>query len=108
MTDASSIPWHDVGSLTELPEGSGREVVVGERVIALFREGLSVYAIDGMCAHQGGPLAEGKLTDSVVTCPWHGWQYDVRTGRQQITPTICQAIFPVRVEGDRILVQVRE
>ena len=100
--------WHDVGSIAELPDEGGREVILAGRVLALFRVGADVYAVDGMCAHQGGPLAEGKLTGSIVTCPWHGWQYDVRTGRQQITPTICQATFPVRIEGDRILVAVDE
>lgn len=100
--------WHDVCSLAELPEGTGREVVVNGRILALFHVGTEVYAIDGMCSHQGGPLAEGKLAGSVVTCPWHGWQYDVRSGRQQITPSICQSTFPVRIEGDRILVEVGE
>jgi nitrite reductase/ring-hydroxylating ferredoxin subunit len=100
--------WHDVGFLHELPANAGREVVVAGRVLALFRVGSDVYAIDGICAHQGGPLAEGTLAGPVVTCPWHGWQYDVRTGGQQITPTICQATFPVRIEGDRILVAVED
>ena len=100
--------WHDVGSLADLPTGSGLEVVVGERIVALFRVAEEVYAVDGLCAHQGGPLAAGELDGAVVTCPWHGWQYDVRTGQQQITRNICQATFPVRIEGDRILVQIGE
>ena len=100
--------WHDVGSLANVPEGTGREVVVAGRILAIFRVGADVYAIDGMCAHQGGPLAEGSIEAGIVTCPWHGWQYDVRSGRQQITPTICQTTFPVRIEGDRILVDVKQ
>jgi NAD(P)H-dependent nitrite reductase small subunit len=98
--------WHDVGALSELPPDAGREVVVGDRIVALFRVGCEVYALDGVCAHQGGPLAAGKLAGSVVTCPWHGWQYDIRTGQQQISPHICQTTFPVRIEGDRILVEM--
>jgi NAD(P)H-dependent nitrite reductase small subunit len=100
--------WHDVCSLADVPEGAGREVVAGGRIVALFRVGEEVYAVDGMCGHQGGPLAEGTLVGCIVTCPWHGWQYDVRSGRQQITPAICQATFPVRIDGDRILVGVEE
>jgi nitrite reductase (NADH) small subunit len=100
--------WHDVGSLANVPEGAGREVVVAGRILAIFRVGADVYAIDGMCAHQGGPLAEGSIEGGIVTCPWHGWQYDVRSGRQPITPAICQTTFPVRIEGDRILVDVKQ
>lgn len=100
--------WHDVCSLAEVPEGTGKEVVVAGRILALFRVGSEVFAIDGMCAHQGGPLADGRVEGCIVICPWHGWQYDVRSGRQQITPTICQATFPVRIEGDRILVSMAE
>ena len=65
-----------------------------------------VSAIDGLCAHQGGPLAEGVLEGSVVTCPWHGWQFDVFTGETPVSSRIRQEVFEVKVEGRDVLVAV--
>jgi nitrite reductase (NADH) small subunit len=82
------------------------ELVAGERVVALFNVEGTFYALDGVCAHQGGPLAEGEVTGCVVTCPWHGWQFDVRTGQHQFSATIRQPTLPVRVVGDAVLVDL--
>ncbi|MFT5326993.1 MAG: nitrite reductase (NADH) small subunit, partial [Planctomycetaceae bacterium] len=84
---------HRVASLSEIPTDSGLEVTAGGRVIALFKTEDGVRAIDGICAHAGGPLGKGKLDGTVVTCPWHGWQYDINTGSHCLTPTICQQPF---------------
>lgn len=92
---------HRVASLDEIPSETGLEVVAGGRVIALFRVGEEVHAIDGICAHAGGPLAKGALDGPIITCPWHGWQYDVTSGAHCLTPQICQQAFEVSVvEGD--------
>jgi nitrite reductase (NADH) small subunit len=90
----------------EIPAETGLEVIAGGRVIALFRIDGKVQAIDGICAHAGGPLARGTITNGVVTCPWHGWQYDVSTGTHCLTPTICQQTFAVTVEGDDVFVEL--
>ncbi len=82
------------------------EVIVGERVVALFNVEGTFYALDGVCPHQGGPLAEGEVTGCIVTCPWHGWQFDVRTGQHQLSATIRQPTLPVRIEGDAVLVEL--
>jgi nitrite reductase/ring-hydroxylating ferredoxin subunit len=79
-------------------------VVVEGRIVALYNVDGDVYALDGVCPHQGGPLGKGRLEGTVVTCPWHGWQFDVRDGQHQINPAMRQPLFPVRVEGDEILV----
>ncbi len=92
--------WVRAISLEELPSGSAREVLCGERIVALFRQGEEVWALDGVCPHQGGPLGKGSFDGQVVTCPWHGWQFRVATGAHLVSPTIGQATFPVRlVEG---------
>jgi nitrite reductase (NADH) small subunit len=98
--------WTKIATLEDCPPGTGREVLVGERVVALFNIEGTIYALDGVCPHQGGPLAEGELTGCVVTCPWHGWQFDVRTGQHQFSATIRQPTLPVRIEGDAVLVDV--
>lgn len=94
-----------VAKKSEIPTEVGKQVEVKGREIALFKIGDKVYAIDHVCAHQGGPLAEGGLEGTVVTCPWHGWQYDVTTGECAFNPSIKQQAFTVKEEGDDIFVE---
>jgi nitrite reductase/ring-hydroxylating ferredoxin subunit len=98
--------WIQVARVDECPPGTAIECVVDERVIALFNVDGTLHALDGVCPHQGGPLGSGALAGSIVTCPWHGWQFDVVTGRHQLNPRIVQPRFDVRVEGDWILVDL--
>ena len=77
--------WKKVCSSQNLEEGQSFEVVHRGDVIAIFRHGGLLYAIDGSCVHQGGPLAKGRLVDGTVVCPWHGWQYDLSTGNHSPT-----------------------
>jgi nitrite reductase/ring-hydroxylating ferredoxin subunit len=95
-----------VASVAEIPPGTAKEVAAAGRVIALFNVGGTLYALDGVCPHAGGPLGEGRLSSSVVTCPWHGWQFDVTTGRHCLNANIVHTSFPVRVDGDDVLVEL--
>ncbi|PYQ13032.1 MAG: hypothetical protein DMH00_05290 [Acidobacteria bacterium] len=83
---------------SEVPSGTGRVVVALGRVLALFNLEGSFYAVDNSCPHRGGPLGEGFLNGCVVTCPWHGWQFDVRTGVGPLNPR--HSVRSVRVETD--------
>lgn len=96
--------WTRVAAVADCPPGSCLETVAGDRIVALFNVDGTFYALDGVCPHQGGPLGQGELTGCIVTCPWHGWQFDVRTGQHQLSPSIKQPCFPVRVEADAVLV----
>jgi nitrite reductase/ring-hydroxylating ferredoxin subunit len=98
--------WIRIARLAECPPGSAIERVAGDRVVALFNVAGHVHALDGVCPHQGGPLGQGALDGGVITCPWHGWQFDVCTGRHQLNPRIEQPRFDVRVEDDWILVDL--
>jgi nitrite reductase (NADH) small subunit len=71
-----------VARLADLPSGTGR-MVVGpfDKPMALFNVGGEVFAINAVCPHRGGPLANGRLDGHVLACPWHGRTFDVRTGR---------------------------
>jgi nitrite reductase (NADH) small subunit len=80
---------------SEIPTGTGRECVADDRIFAVFNVDGRFYALDGICPHAGGPLAKGCVSGTVVTCPWHGWQFDVTTGRHQLTPRIQQRTFEV-------------
>lgn len=94
-----------VASVTDIPAGRCKVVQVGEKRVALFNVDGVFYALDNACSHRGGPLGEGRLDGSVVTCPWHGNQFDVTTGRV-ITGAQDVTAFPVHVQGDDILIDL--
>ena len=95
-----------VASKAEIPVGGSKVVEAGGKTIALFNSGGMFYAIDNTCVHRGGPLGEGNLTGTTVTCPWHGWEYDVASGVCQTDPSTKVQAFSVKVEGDDVLVAV--
>jgi nitrite reductase/ring-hydroxylating ferredoxin subunit len=93
-----------VARAAELPPGSSIEVEVAGRVVALFNVGGKIHAISGICPHAGGPLGEGTLDGTVVTCPWHGWQFDVSTGQNLRSPSLVQERYQVKIEDGDVLV----
>ena len=93
-----------VASLSDLAPGSAMTVEVNGKEIALFNVGGTVYATDNTCLHQGGPLGEGSLEGEVVTCPWHLWEYNVRTGEKVGFSSLKVATYTVKVEGSDIKV----
>ncbi|NND99359.1 MAG: Rieske (2Fe-2S) protein [Pirellulaceae bacterium] len=98
--------WVDVADAQAVAEESAIEVVVNGRILAIFRSGGELYALDGMCAHQGGPIASGTVEHGCVTCPWHGWQYELATGIQTINRQPLQETFAIRQRDGRIEVQL--
>jgi nitrite reductase (NADH) small subunit len=96
--------WHVAISASELPSGTAKECVVGDRIVALFNVGGTMHALDGICPHQGGPLGKGVLQGCIVTCPWHGWQFDVSTGQHQTSKSLVHGKFAVKVENGQIFV----
>ena len=98
---------HRVARLDELQPGQPKLVEIeGERIV-LARVGETVYACSDTCAHQGGPLSEGKLAGARLACPWHGWMFDLRSG-QCLMPSRGGPVqtFPARVEGDDVWVTI--
>lgn len=93
-----------VANTNQIVPGRCMTVEVSGLRIALFNVAGNFYAMDDTCAHQGGPLGEGSLDGVIVTCPWHGWQYDVSTGVCQTNPCVQMACYEVRIDGDDILV----
>lgn len=98
--------WHHVCSASELPEGQSREILCNENVIAVYRHQGSLYAIDGVCMHQGGPLARGRLMDGTVVCPWHGWQYELATGNHAPTCKKMLNTYQIREIDGQIEIDV--
>ncbi|MCH7685346.1 MAG: Rieske (2Fe-2S) protein [Planctomycetes bacterium] len=97
---------HCVASVNDVPPGSGKEFTVGGRVVALFNVEGTFHALDGVCPHAGGPLGQGTLAGSVVTCPWHGWQFDVTQGTHCLNPNLVHTSFPVTIEGEDVYVEI--
>lgn len=94
-----------VARADELPPGTVTAVRAGDEEIALAHVDGRFCAVQGRCLHLQGPLGEGRLEGSVLTCPWHGWQYDVCTGLNEFDHAIRLETYEVRVQdGD---VQVR-
>ena len=88
----------------DVPAGSGKTVDVNSKAVALFNVDGNFHAVDNTCLHRGGPLGEGELDGKTITCPWHGWRYDVTTGANEMNPAIAVAKYQVRVEGEDVLV----
>lgn len=88
--------WIPIARASECPPGTSIERVAGDRIVALANVDGELHALDGLCPHQGGPLGTGRLCGRVLTCPWHGWQFDVVTGGHQISETVRQEVFEVR------------
>ena len=94
--------FHEVATSDSLAEGQGIEVVWQGNIIAVFRHSGELYALDGICMHQGGPLARGKLCEGKVQCPWHGWTYDLKSGDNAVTCQSMLKTYPVRELAGKI------
>ena len=95
-----------VARVEDLPPGSVTTVRVGDEEIALAHVDGGFHATQAACIHLQGPLGEGLLEGSVLTCPWHGWQYDVRTGENEFDRAIQLRTYEVRVEDGEVKVAV--
>lgn len=98
--------WLRIAAVDEIPEGTGKEFVVAGQIVAVYHVADGFRALDGICPHAGGPLAEGQLSGTVVTCPWHGRQFDVTTGRDCLIPRQSQPCFAVKVDGNDIWIEI--
>src|SRR6201982_1315222 len=91
---------------SEVGPGSIREVQLGGTTIAVANVGGSFYAINNTCLHRGGPLGQGSLEGKVVTCPWHGWQYDVSTGKTVQNPNAGVGCYATEIRGDDVFIDL--
>jgi nitrite reductase/ring-hydroxylating ferredoxin subunit len=80
--------------------------VAEDRIVALSNVDGEFFALDGICPHQGGPLGKGTLNGCIITCPWHGFQFDVRNGRNVSSPAIVQGRYDVKTEDGEVFVDV--
>jgi nitrite reductase/ring-hydroxylating ferredoxin subunit len=92
--------------VAELSPGSAKTVMAGSEEVVVFNVGGSYHAMANACPHRGAPLCDGRLDGAVVTCPWHGWQFDVTTGELIMNPQTKQKTYAVHVEGHDLFVDL--
>jgi nitrite reductase (NADH) small subunit/3-phenylpropionate/trans-cinnamate dioxygenase ferredoxin subunit len=101
-------PFVAVAKINEVPPGTGRIVEVQGIWVALFNVDGTFYAIDNTCPHAGGPLGEGRLDGTIVECPWHGWKFDVVSGRREGNSDFRVACCAVRIDDDTVHIALPE
>jgi len=96
-----------VAKASELKPGQAKAVQVKGETIALFNIGGTYYAIDDTCTHSGGPLSEGEVEGTMVTCPWHGAQFNLSSG-EVLNPPAPAGVksYKVHVQGDEIQLEI--
>ena len=94
-----------VARVAEVPDPGRQLIEIDEQLVALFHVGGKFYAIDDVCTHDGGPLAEGRLEGFTIACPRHGAKFDIRDGKALTMPaTKATVAHEVKVEGDEVFV----
>jgi metal-sulfur cluster biosynthetic enzyme/nitrite reductase/ring-hydroxylating ferredoxin subunit len=98
-----------VADVTEIPDPGKTLVEVAGEMVALFHVEGRYYALDDVCTHDGGPLADGELRDHKIACPRHGAKFDIRTGAALTMPAVrATRAHDVKVEGDGVWVRLRD
>lgn len=95
-----------IAHIDDLKPGECRVVEVNDKTIALYNVNGTLYATDNTCLHREGPLGEGELEGEIITCPWHGWQYNVTTGENTSDPNLKIESFEVKIEEDNVQVKI--
>lgn len=92
-----------LASIQEVPPGRSITVsIAGGEEIAIFNIAEKIYALNNSCPHMGGPLGEGDIEECVVTCPWHGWQFDIKTGACLNMPGEDALSLPIKIQDNEI------
>jgi nitrite reductase (NADH) small subunit len=120
MTAGASERWIDICGVDELDEGAVTPITIGGRQLGAVRVRDRVYVFAARCPHHGGPLAHGRVTYPLVSecpgelridrdapavsCPWHGWEFRLETGRAVADESVRVKVFPTLVRDARVLV----
>ncbi len=95
-----------IGNTSDLKDGQTKVVNANGTEIALYNVKGKFFATQNNCLHRGGPLGEGALEGEIITCPWHGWQYDVATGENKVSPVLKLKTYKVEVKGEELYIEV--
>jgi nitrite reductase (NADH) small subunit len=91
----------------ELPgEGEVREFACAGRTICLANIHGQITAVDNVCLHRGGPLGQGLIEGDRIVCPWHGWQFDAKTGQSVQNPKAKLEVYPLEIRDGEVMILV--
>ena len=112
---------HVVAAVDEIPPGGRKRVIVAGRALVVFNLDGEFFALGDRCPHRGGPLSHGQLTGlleasepgvyrytrrgEIIRCPWHSWEFDIRTGKSWCDPRVRARQYPARAEPGAKLVE---
>jgi len=113
---------HVVARTSDIPPGGRKIVKVEGREVGIFNLSGTYHALKNVCPHQGARVCLGKVSGTtlpsrvreftygldgqILRCPWHGWEYDITTGRSVFDPNVKVVTYPVSVEGDHVVVSI--
>jgi nitrite reductase (NADH) small subunit len=100
------MPFVKIGTQAELPSNNEvKEMAAGDKTICVANVDGQICAMENTCLHMGGPLGEGVIEGGKVVCPWHGWEWDPKTG-QAGPPDAKIAVYPVKIENGEVMVEM--
>jgi nitrite reductase (NADH) small subunit len=103
----STMPFTKIATQSELPSGNtAKEFPCGDKTICIANVNGEFSAMDNVCLHVGGPLGQGMIENGKVVCPWHGWQYDPKTGEAAHNSKAKVAVYAMKVENGNVLVDI--
>jgi len=100
--------WTDIADADELPEGGRLCTSVAGKPLVVFNVAGKPYAIANQCPHAGRPLEAGEVRGVTITCPYHGYAYNLKTGNNLEYPEFEPPVptYPVRIEGGKVRVEI--
>ena len=101
------LQWVRLCALAEAPaDGQVMEAETGGVAVCLANVKGKLSAVDNWCPHRRGPLGQGWIEGNAVVCPWHSWTFDLNTGEAEYPVQERVAVFPLRVDGDDVLIEL--
>jgi len=96
----------EAAKLSDLKIGNAKHVKVKNKEIAIYNVNGKIYATDNACLHHKGPLGEGQLNNNIISCPWHGWQYDITNGNCNTVPGLKLKTYKVKIDKEKIMIDI--
>jgi nitrite reductase (NADH) small subunit len=88
------------------PDGHAKEIEAAGKIFCVANIGGDISVVDNECPHHGGPLGEGMIEAGKIVCPWHAWEFDLKTGASTEDSDTKVAVYPVRIDGESVLVEL--
>jgi nitrite reductase (NADH) small subunit len=99
------MPFVKLATQSDLPApNEAKEFPCGDKTICVANVNGEISAMDNVCLHRGGPLGQGVIEGGKVICPWHGWEYDPKTGEAGLGAKVT--VYPVKIEGGDVLIEL--